>query len=50
MLEIWWVATFQQKLALIRLTVYEKTRLMDDGRADGHPRHGISSADTVKQS
>ena len=50
-LEIYWIATFPQNLALICLTVPEKTRFTD-GRTtdDGRPRHGISSADTVKQS
>ncbi len=38
-------ATFPQKLALIRLMVSEKMRF-----TNGRPRHGISSADTVKQS
>ncbi len=45
-LEIWWTATFPQNWALICLTVCEKTRFMDEGRL----RHGICSADTVKQS
>ncbi len=48
-LEIWWTATFPQKLALIRLMVSEKTRFTDDDD-DWRPRHGIRSADTVKQS
>ncbi len=43
-LEIWWIATFPKHLALIRLTVSEKTRFTD-GWMDGHPRHSISSAD-----
>ncbi len=48
---VWWIATFAQNLALICLTVSEKTRFTDDGRTDdGRLRHGISSADTVKQS
>ncbi len=29
-LEIWWIATFPQNLALIRLTVSEKTYFTDD--------------------
>ena len=41
-----WTATFPQNLALICLMVSEKTLFTDDGR----PRHGFSSADTVKQS
>ena len=28
-LEIWWTATFPQKLALIRLLIFEKTRFTD---------------------
>ncbi len=35
--------TFPQNLALICLTVSEKTRFTDD---DGRPRHGISSSDS----
>ena len=52
-LEIWWTATFPQKLALICLMVSEKMRFTDgwtDRRTttdDRRPRHGISSADTV---
>ena len=38
--------TFPRDFALILLTVSEKTRFTDDGC----PRHGTSSADTVKQS
>ena len=50
-LEIWWIPTFPQNLALICFTVSEKTRFTD-GRTDddGRLRQGISSADTVKQS
>ncbi len=48
------MATFPQNLALIRLTVSEKTRFTDDDDGckmdDGRLRHGISSAETVKQS
>ena len=42
-LETWWIATFPQNLALIRLMISENR----DGRTDG--LHSISSADTVKQ-
>ncbi len=31
-LEIWWIATFPQNLALIRFMVSEKTGVTDDGR------------------
>ncbi len=37
-LEIWWIATFPQNLALICLTDSEKTRFTDDGRTP-MPRH-----------
>ncbi len=33
-LEIWWIGTFPQSLALICLTVSEKMRFTDDGRTD----------------
>ncbi len=42
-MEIWWIATFPQNLALIWLTVSEKTRFTDGRRTDGRrtpaPRH-----------
>ena len=45
-LEIWWTGTFPQNLELIRLMVSEEMLFTDDGRQS----HGISSANTVKQS
>ncbi len=46
-LEIWWIPTFPQNLALISLTVYENMRFTDGRRTDdGHLRHGIISAET----
>ncbi len=44
---VWWIVTFPQNLALIRLTASEKRVLRMDA---GCLHHGISSAVTVKQS
>ena len=43
-LQIWWIATFSQNVALIRLTVSEKMRCTDGRRTDdGRPHHGINA-------
>ncbi len=54
-LQIWWIATFPQKLGLIQFIVSEKILFVFRQRADTwtddeHPSHWISSAGTVKQS
>ena len=51
-LEILRMAIFPQNLAIIRLTVSEKTRFTDDGRTNARrsPAPPPLLADTVKQS
>ena len=48
---VWGYGTFPQHLALIRLMVSQKVRVVAPGRRtldDGRPRHNIRSADTVQ--
>ncbi len=47
-LEISWIATFPQNLALICLTVSEKTRFTDRRTKDGHLRHSIDCVTRAK--
>ncbi len=47
---VWGYGTFPQHLALIRLMVSQKVRVVTPGRRtpdDGRPRHNISSADST---
>ncbi len=43
-LEIWWIATFPQKIALIHLTVSEKTRFTDDDGRRTTDAHAMATA------